>query len=314
MNLNKSTKIWINYGIGAVLACILLWSIWNDVKVQLAQSEGGWDNYSWQSADIYIAVFLLPVNVMLEGYKWHLLVSEVQPASYGSSLKSVLVGIALSILTPNRIGEYPGRILYLRKNKTIRLIGVSVLGALSQFITLFIFGCIGLAYYTMHFSNAYDIIVLSLASCVLLALLALFFFQKRLLKYLSSLKWPRRMPVYIYLIKKISTRQQFQIVGLSMLRYLVFTAQYIILLHWIGITFSLGLVFLSFLFFWAMAVIPSFALAELGIRGKLSLFLFLHLTTDTIGVLTATLGLWCINLIIPAIAGSILTFKMRLIR
>jgi hypothetical protein len=72
--------------------------------------------------------------------------------------------------------------------------------------------------------------------------------------------------------------------------------------------------FMSALFFWVIAVIPSITLVELGERGQVGLYLFHHFSDNTVGILGATIGVWCINLILPAIIGSILLFRMRIIR
>ena len=66
--------------------------------------------------------------------------------------------------------------------------------------------------------------------------------------------------------------------------------------------------------FLVLAMVPSIALAELGFRGKVSLQLFGLLSTNHIGIIAAAAGIWIINLIIPAIAGSILILGVRLFK
>ena len=98
---------------------------------------------------LVLALVLMPLNIAIEAFKWKILAGVAQPTSYTQAVKSVLGGIALSIVTPNRIGEYPGRILYMKRKNTIRLISVAILAAFAQFLTLFTFGIIGLLY-SMH--------------------------------------------------------------------------------------------------------------------------------------------------------------------
>ena len=71
---------------------------------------------------------------------------------------------------------------------------------------------------------------------------------------------------------------------------------------------------LAALFFWIMAVIPSIALKELGLRGSVGIYLFENFSTNTVGIIAATMGIWLLNLIIPSIIGSILILRMRLLR
>ena len=68
---------------------------------------------------------------------------------------------------------------------------------------------------------------------------------------------------------------------------------------------------LAALFFWIMAVIPGIALTELGIRGKVSLFLFQAFSAGSLGILAATGALWLLNLIVPSLIGGVLIWRMR---
>jgi hypothetical protein len=64
--------------------------------------------------------------------------------------------------------------------------------------------------------------------------------------------------------------------------------------------------------FFVMSVVPTFAIAELGIRAAVAAYFFGKLTIDVLPVLNATFSLWLINLAIPALAGSIFIFHFRL--
>ena len=131
IDLNKTTKIWLNYVIGGCISLLLLWGIWLQVQKQLSKVD--WDAV-WVTGPIYlliIAIALMPLNLLLEAKKWHLLAGSAQPLTYRQALSSYFAGIAVSLVTPNRIGEYPGRLLYLKRKNTIRLVGVSILGALN---------------------------------------------------------------------------------------------------------------------------------------------------------------------------------------
>jgi len=63
--------------------------------------------------------------------------------------------------------------------------------------------------------------------------------------------------------------------------------------------------------FWILAIIPSFAIAELGIRGTVAKTLFYY-SKNTIGILTVTSGIWFINLFIPAFIGSLLILGIKI--
>lgn len=222
----------------------------------------------------------------------------------------MLSGIAVSILTPNRIGEYPARIMQLKEHDSTRLVSVSVLGACSQMLALMIAGVVGLLYYYVSHPAPLYLFVLIATAVFTLALSALYFSFERWSPWIENIRWLRKLRLWARLLYRFSRSEQLSILGISVLRFAVFTTQYWLLLHWQGIDLPLfsGLM-LCALFFWAMAVIPSIALAELGIRGTVSLFLFKAYSPNVAGITTATFVLWCMNLMLPALIGAVLFFR-----
>jgi hypothetical protein len=136
---------------------------------------------------------------------------------------------------------------------------------------------------------------------------------ERWLPVLSKVKWLQKYKIYGQLMMRFNNKEQLTILGISILRFAVFTAQYLVLLRWMNVSVpEIDGFFLSALFFWTIAVVPSIALAELGVRGKVGLYLFAPHSDNVIGILSATVGIWFINLIIPAIIGCMLMLRMRL--
>ena len=80
-----------------------------------------------------------------------------------------------------------------------------------------------------------------------------------------------------------------------------------------------GFVLISMIFF-IMAIVPTIALSELGVRGSVALFLWEIYSTHARGldvegsgliVLAASAFLWIVNLMLPAIIGSFFVFKLN---
>jgi len=313
--VNKSTKIWLNYIAGGAISLLLLWSIYGQVTKQL--SGIGADVWKHTGPVLYLVccIALMFANTSLEGYKWHLLTRRVEPLPYWRTFASYLAGVAFSIITPNRIGEYPGRILYLGRSNTFRYINVAILGSIAQLSAVYIFGMAGLIYYNILFPSIAAKATLGACMLVNVFLFLLYWRFEALLPSLERFKWLRRFAVYGKLLNRISTKEQIKILGISVLRFIIFTAQYLFLLRWMNVELPLAEGFcMAALFFWVMAVVPSIALTELGIRGKVSLHIFGLFSSNTIGILAATAGIWVVNLIIPSIIGSILILRMRLLR
>lgn len=264
---------------------------------------------------IVLCVLLMPVNLSLEVRKWHILANTAAPITYWKAFTSFLAGLAFSIVTPNRLGEYPGRILYLKRKNTFRLISVSVLGVFAQLLALMIFGIIALVYYNIAFPGTWEKTILCLTIVLTIGIGVVYYKFETWLPLINRYRWARKFNIYTQLINRFTTKQQLTILFISLLRFAVFTAQYLFFLRWMNVNVPLldGYL-LSALFFWVLAVIPSIALAELGIRGQVGLFLFGHFSTNAIGILGATVGLWLLNLIVPAIFGSFLLLRMRFLK
>jgi hypothetical protein len=66
--------------------------------------------------------------------------------------------------------------------------------------------------------------------------------------------------------------------------------------------------------FLMLAIIPTITLAELGIRGEISIQLFGLVSSNIVGILFTATGIWFINKVIPALAGSLFILGIRLFK
>lgn len=310
--MNKSTKIWINYLAGGTISVFLLWAIYGQIRQQIHTMDKSVWQHTGNNSFVVACLVLMFVNTFLESFKWYSLVNRAEAVQYRHAFASYLAGIAFAIITPNRIGEYPGRILYLGGSATFRYINVSVSGIISQLFGIYFFGFIGLIYYNFAFPAV--VAKVALAACVSINIfIAVVYWRfENWLPIMEQSKWLRRFAVYGRLLARVTTRNRLQVLTISLLRVGVFTAQYLFLLRWMNVDIPLAQGFcLAALFFWVMAVIPSFALTELGIRGAVSIYIFGHFSPNTIGIVTATTGIWLLNLIVPSILGSLLILRMK---
>lgn len=317
--MNKSTKIWLNYLIGGTLSVLMLWGIYTQVLKQI-EKVGTDPSELFKTGDsifLIICLLLLPINLALEAKKWHLLVNSAQKLSYRAAFTSYIAGIAFATVTPNRLGEYPGRILYLKRKNTVRLISVSILGATAQMLTLFIYGFIGLLYYNIAIDDVLGKVLLLPCLAIAIVLFIAYWKFETWIPFIErfNISWLKRLNVYGKLLKRFTFKEQLTVLGISLLRYSIYTAQFLSLIYWMNVEVSLidGL-FTCALFFWVVSVVPSLTIIELGERGFVSLYLFQHFSDNVVGILAATVGLWLINLAIPAIIGSILLIRMKLFR
>jgi Lysylphosphatidylglycerol synthase TM region len=312
--LNKNTKIWLNYLAGGAISAFLLWGIYGQVMKQANSINSDAWRHPGPGWLLCTCIAMMFVNTSLEGLKWYLLTRSVAPVSYSRAFASYLAGVAFAIITPNRIGEYPGRILYLGKGNTPRYINVSILGITAQLWSVYIFGLVSLIYYNITFPELKAKVALALCVLANIAAAVLYWRFERWLHWLEKFRLLRKFALYGRLLQKITTKRQILVLTISIVRFAIFTAQYLFLLKWMNVNVPIAAGFcMAALFFWIMAVIPSIALTELGIRGSVCIFLFQHYSDNTVGMLAATTGIWLLNLIIPSVIGSLLIIRMRLV-
>lgn len=103
------------------------------------------------------------------------------------------------------------------------------------------------------------------------------------------------------------------ILAFSFVRYLIFTAQYVILLYVFSENFDLlnSVIFVPVSFI-MNSIIPSITLAELGVGEMVELKLS-EIYDDDVAVVLSTLSLWIINILIPSIVGALIILTAKLI-
>lgn len=315
---NKSIKIIFKSTIGVSLFLWMSYSLYHQIKLQPKLNQTiqaiftEWDSIRMlMLASVFV---LMVVNWTIEAAKWRLQLDGTEKFSIIQSLQSVLTGVAVSVITPNRIGEYVGRILYLKNVNKLQGITVTIIGSFAQLIVTGFLGLVGLIYYIIKIQHSAWLNVLLLSSIALcLGLTYLYFHLSKFIEWTSMIPMLRKVKVYLEIVKRFKRKQLLQILGLSFLRYLVYTLQFIILMKILLVdAYVLDLLFTVWLIFWAMAIVPTIAIAEIGIRGETALFFLAPLSTNHFGIVSSSLLLWLINLIIPALIGCLFVFRMKI--
>lgn len=323
MQVNKNIKIFFNYFLGPLLFGWLLLSIYRNIMNQ-PHLEDAWHQIktSFQSYKIlYLiaAVFLMLVNWGLEAWKWKISVATVYPIKFSQAFKAVLSGVSFSVTMPNRIGEYLGRVLYLPEGTRLKTIPLTLVGSYAQLLVTLIMGTFGLIilkkdllFQFKDFTIWYQFILYGLLVLVVILLLLYFKIAGIVQQYK---KWIKNIN-YLYLVEALAyfkVQLLSRILLLSFLRYLVFLIQYLLLFYLCEVNISAGVIIaVMTIVFLAMAIIPSIALLELGLRGEISLKLMGIYTANSLGITIAMVSIWFINLVLPAIAGSLLMLSIKI--
>jgi MFS family permease len=273
---------------------------------------------AWKFWMVIVMVF---INWGIEAGKWQLLMSNVERLGFFTAFRSVLCGVTMSIHTPNRIGEYAGRVLFIKEGNRLKAVSLSIVGGMAQLIITMLMGCLGLTYLLLYRDTSCAIAGLSdfwlalflYGSVFGMLVFLLFFFRLGwLVRLTEKLPGAKKFVKYINVLEEFDVKILLRLLVLSFLRYIVFVIQYIFMLQllqveplwWPGF-------WLITVLFWIMAIIPSFAIAELGIRGTVAKTLF-ACSQNTIGILAVTFGIWFVNLFVPALIGSLLILGIKI--
>lgn len=275
------------------------------------------DLFNNNTARLYILIvaILMMVNWSIEAMKWKYLTSLIFSQSLLLAGRAVLSGLAVSIFTPNRSGDFAGRIMHLPYGTRLEGAFFSFVGSIAQLLITVTTGGIALFYLEddlFKLSKPSLILAVLIVSLIILILHYLFFNMRNYLHRLEQINYLKRFSAIFNDSSKLTPLFIFKLYGLSLIRYAVFSIQFFILLRAFNLQLPfpvmMSLVMISFLF---ITAIPSFAISEIGIRGSICIFFFSKFTMEETGVLMASTALWLINIAMPAVIGAfgILYFK-----
>jgi hypothetical protein len=282
----------------------------------------------WQAASgkqrwkLYCMFGLMGVNWALETRKWQIALRPVQTIGFFMAFKAILAGTSIASFTPNRVGEYLGRMLFVNPGNKILSIAPTILCSLSQMMVTLIAGSVGLYLFSL-LSFQFQVSWLSTGffrwSMTITALsgicLGLVYFRfDPLLRRVNN--WLRKNKKDFSIPENFSFLALTSILIISSFRYFVFILQYFLLFSLFGIPLMGKQVFTGVsVMFVLMAIVPTLTfLTDLGFRWAAGIQIFQVYTSNMAGILAVSLGVWLINLIIPALVGSLLILRIKLFR
>ncbi len=327
--MNKQYKNILNYIIGPILFIWLSYSIYHQILKQ-GDVQQSWDiiltaTHEQNRWNLFLVVILMFVNWGIEARKWQIQVNGIESITFFHSFKAILAGQALGFNTINRIGESAGRVVFLKEGNRIRGVILSFVGSMAQIIVTFTMGVISLFYMRVYIlsttTQLQGLSIFWLEGLIYVIAIGVFLFTLAYFRLSGLIQMIEKIPFIAkrrYFIEKLEDfhwKGLTRILSLSFFRYIVFLAQYLLLMkifgvkiYWLDACSLMGVMFL------VLAIVPSVALAELGFRGKVSLLLFGLISTNAVGIIATSAGIWLINLILPAIAGTLFILGVKLFR
>jgi|YNPMSStandDraft_2_1061718.scaffolds.fasta_scaffold05702_3 hypothetical protein len=257
-----------------------------------------------------IIIILMILNWTLEAHKWQISTKYIEPLNITNSLKGVFAGISVSLIFPNRTGEFLGKIMILKRENRIKGIFASMLSSLSQlFITLFL-GSIGLFFFEPNFTIIKKYHYLFSYILLFLTIVIYFLIPFIIRKYPSV--FPKKFLAFINFFRHFKFREIIYLVILSFTRYFVFLFQLYLLFMFFNFPIDIkNFIVLAFVSFLLTTIIPTTSFTELFIRSEVGLVIFsTSILSDEVIVSSFSL-LWFVNIAIPAIIGLIISLKIK---
>lgn len=316
----KSLSIILKVGIILFMAWVLYVQVFekNDLSKLVIQFIDSLNHKgSWLL--LTAAICLVPLNWFLESKKWSLLINNFQPFNIKQAIYSVLSGVSVAIMTPGRIGEYGGRLIGITKENQPKAILANFISSLSQNIINIGIGLMGALIFVQKFMPMHQSIFLSLmfiSSCIIIVMMLVYFridLLHGILAYLPDWKWVQKIQSSVSSFQEMDTKSLFSLLGISFFRYMTYLTQYVLFIFFFGVTDDIVASILGVItIFFLQSNLPLPPALSVLARGEMAIFLWSVFTTNILGIIAASFSLWIINLVFPAILGTIIISQAKI--
>lgn len=270
------------------------------------------------SFPLLLSFSLVILNLSIEAFKWKEISRFAQKIPFSLSFKSILIGSSISIFTPNRVGEFGGKIILFEPKSRFRAFVLAIWSNFSQLLATILIGNIGIIYFLVAFKpwNLSDIFSASIItlSCLISVFAAVIFYNPIVL-YLFLMRFKKiyKYKRNIVVLNSLKVKVLNKVLIYSILRYLTFSLQYWLLLNVFGANVPLvkGFMLITVVYY-VITIVPTAALSDIGVRTTVAAFIFSMAGYNTIPVMIASVIIWFFNIAVPALTGIPFIIKTEL--
>ena len=267
------------------------------------------------------AVGLVPINWALETAKFRFLIRAFTTKGFWESYRIVLAGVAVSIFTPNRVGEYGGRVLLVEARYNWKVVVATLVGSLAQLLALLCGGLTGGSYFLSVYLLPdepwlpYGLVGLG---ALVAGLLFLYFRISTTVRLTRSWPFPaglRRYLRHLIVLRHYRKRELLVTLGYGLLRYLTYCTQYYLLLRFygIGIDYPTALAGAATIYL-IHSGLPLPPVVGFLARGNIAILVWGIFTDQDLDILAASYSLFTLNLALPALIGAVFILQTNLLK
>jgi len=318
--LSSFVKRWVGPIIKVILTVAFFYVIRNQILAKgevLTLINQFFENIEVSQLFLLLVVLLLMLlNWFLESMKWRAMVNVYYSINIQNSIKAVLMGLSIGIATPNRIGEFAGRLLMVPRNKNLLSIKANVLNSIAQNISTIFIGALCL-YLNQSLIASIKInplyFIYSLVGILVLFMILYFWLGSLLnlpwISYLEN-KFSRWGNLSSY---PFSIPLKLKVLGFSMFRFLIYCFQFYLILRVAGVQILPMELFSAVAFiFMIQSFFPLPPMFNVMARGGIAILVLGLYNLNEISILASTFLLWIINVLIPALIGLLLLIRSRI--
>jgi hypothetical protein len=250
---------------------------------------------------------LMFLNWGIEVLKWKVITQLIEKISFTKAWQSVWTGVCIGNLTPGRLGEFAGRILFFAPKNRAKVATAHFVSGITQLIITIVAGCIGLLVFSKIVNAGFFIVTISGEIILLGALIAALLNIHKVMAWLIRVSFLKKFDFEgLSFDKNLLSK----LLSLSALRYFVFSFQFYLLLHCCEIFGSFYEISAAIaIMYLLLSTIPMISFVEVGVRAYVAVLLFASFQVNEWQLSTIATLLWLINIAVPSLLGYIFILK-----
>lgn len=209
-------------------------------------------------------------------------------------------GVSFGLIMPQQLGDALGKMEHSTSNDRWDIGILSLFGGFVQSFMALMGGVVGVAFL---FENELGIAVVSIMTMGMVVVMACIFYSVEILQFLQSKFLFKFLTSLNFKLTKIIL---LKVVVLSLLRYLVFVSQFVLVLQLFANSFDkMKVVSAVMLTYFGKTFIPALnVFGDLGIRECAALWSFSYTSIAASTVFLCSMLVWMLNIVLPMLIGA----------
>lgn len=250
---------------------------------------------------------LLALNWGIEVQKWIIITRPIERISFGKAWQSVWTGVCIGNLTPGRLGEFAGRMLFFSPANRAKVTTSHFVSGITQMIVTMVIGCCGLIFFAKGLSKGTYIVTLSLEVIFLFVLTIILLRINKVVTWLLNVS---KLKKFNFEGLSYPKGMLFKLLGLSLIRYFIFSFQFFLILKACGVSGDIGMLAPAIsIMYLILSTVPMISVIEVAVRAYVATLLFGFFNKNDWQLSAASTLLWLINIVIPSLIGYIFILK-----